>query len=155
MPAPVWIPALAPLGRNDERNNGGFPCYAKGALMRQRRQGLLLNLIVRWVISTFAIYGVAWLLAPHIQVENFQSAIGAGLALGLINAVVRPIVVVLTLPVTVLSLGLFLLVVNAFMLWLVDELVAGFEVESFGWAILGSILISLISTLLNALARDR
>lgn len=122
--------------------------------MSQHRNGLLMSFFARWIVTTLAIYGVAWLMAPHIQIEDFQSAIWAGLALGLINAFIRPLIVVLTLPVTVLTLGLFLLFINAFLLMLVSELVPGFVVEGFGWALLASILISLVGAFLNNLIRD-
>jgi putative membrane protein len=81
-------------------------------------------------------------------VEDFATAIWAGLALGLLNAVLRPILVFFTLPATVITLGLFLLVINAFILYLVGALVAGVEIHGFGWAFLGALLISMISTLL-------
>lgn len=108
---------------------------------------VLLRLIARWIAGTLAIYAVAWLL-PGIEVEDFATAIWAGLALGLLNAVLRPILVFFTLPATVITLGLFLLVINAFILYLVGALVAGVEIHGFGWAFLGALLISMISTLL-------
>jgi putative membrane protein len=78
-------------------------------------------------------------------VDSFFSALVAALVLGLVNAVVRPLLVILTLPVTLLTLGLFLFVINALLFWFVAELVKGFTVSGFGAALVGSILYSLIT----------
>lgn len=120
----------------------------------RRRRGFWMDLLARWIVSTLSIYGVAWLLAPHIQTDDFTSAIWAGLSLGLVNSFVRPLIILLTLPVTVVTLGLFLLVINAGMLLVVSEMVPGFQIESFGWAVLASILISVVSAVLNQLLRE-
>lgn len=118
------------------------------------QQSFLMRFFARWIVTTLSVFGVAWLLPQSIHVADFQNAILAGLALGLINTFVRPLIILLTLPVTVLTLGLFLLVINASMLLLVGELVPGFEVAGFGWAFLASILISLVGALLHGLMRD-
>lgn len=118
------------------------------------KSSFLIRFFARWIVTTLAIFGVAWLLPKGIQVQDFQNAILAGLALGLINTFVRPLIVILTLPLTVVTLGVFLLVINALMLLLVGELVPGFEVEGFGWAFLASILISMVGALLHGLVRD-
>jgi len=110
----------------------------------------LLRFLARWVAGTLAIYVVGWIL-PGIDVEDFATAIWAGLALGLLNAFLKPLLVFLTLPATLVTLGLFLLVINAFILYLVGELVPGVEIRGFGWAFLGALLISLLSSLLYAL----
>lgn len=111
-------------------------------------EGFLLKLIARWAAGSVAIWAVGWLLQPHIQVQDFTTAIWAGLALGLLNALLRPLLVFLTLPVTMFTFGLFLLVVNAFILYLVDQLIDGITIDGFGWAFLGALLISMISALL-------
>jgi putative membrane protein len=111
-------------------------------------EGFFLKLIARWATGTVAIWAVGWLLQPHIRVQDFATAIWAGLALGLFNALLRPILVFFTLPATLFTFGLFLLVINAFILYLVDELVEGVTIDGFGWAFLGALLISLISSLL-------
>jgi putative membrane protein len=113
-----------------------------------------MGFVIRVLTNAFAIYLVAEIV-PGIRVAGPVAALGAGLVLGLINAVVRPILVVLTLPVTLLSLGLFLFVLNAFCLWLTSVLVKGFEVSGFGAALFGALLISLVSWLLNAFLSDR
>jgi len=110
--------------------------------------------VIRVLINAFAIYLVAEIV-PGIRVESLAAALGAALVLGLINAVVRPILVVLTLPITLLSLGLFLFVINAFCLWLTSEIVKGFEVHGFWPAVVGALLISTVSFVLNAFVGDR
>jgi len=103
----------------------------------------MLNLLLRWLISALALLLVAYLL-PGIVVANFfPVAVVAALVLGLVNAFIRPLVKLLTLPLTCLTLGLFSLVINAVLFWAVSELVDGFTVEGALTALLGSILYSL------------
>jgi putative membrane protein len=104
----------------------------------------LLTLIARWIVNAAALLLVAYLY-PGVQVESFWAALAAALVLGLVNAVIRPILVILTLPVTLLTLGLFIFVINAGLFWLVAEIVHGFRVTGFGAAFIGSILYSLIT----------
>jgi putative membrane protein len=104
----------------------------------------MLTLLARWIINAAALLLVAYLY-PGVAVDSFTAAMIAALVLGLVNAVVRPLLVILTLPVTLLTLGLFLFVINALLFWLVAELVPGFGVSGFGGALLGSILYSLIT----------
>jgi putative membrane protein len=104
----------------------------------------MLSLIARWVVNAAALLLVAYLY-PGVIVETFLAAMIAALVLGLVNAVVRPLLVLLTLPVTILTLGLFLFVINALLFWLVAEIVQGFRVTGFVDALVGSILYSLIT----------
>ena len=104
----------------------------------------MLSLLARWLLNAAALLLVAYLY-PGVAVETFFAALIAALVLGLVNAVVRPILVLLTLPVTILTLGLFLFVINALLFWLVAEIVQGFRVTGFGAALVGSILYSLIT----------
>ena len=104
----------------------------------------MISLLLRWVLNAGALLLVAYLY-PGVQVQDFLAALVAALVLGLVNAIVRPLLVILTLPVTLLTLGLFLFVINAFLFWLVAELVKGFTVSGFGGALIGSILYSLIT----------
>src|ERR687888_876367 len=113
-----------------------------------------MGFVFRVCVNAFAIYLVAQIV-PGITVASVVAALGAGLVLGLINAVVRPILLVLTLPVTLLTLGLFLFVLNAFCLWLTSLLVKGFEVHGFWAAVFGSILVSIVSWLLTTSVSDR
>ena len=95
-------------------------------------------------MNAAALLAVAYIY-PGVHVESFFAAAVAALALGLVNAVVRPLLVILTLPVTLLTLGLFLFVINALLFWLVAEIVQGFAVTGFMGALVGSILYSLIT----------
>jgi putative membrane protein len=106
----------------------------------------MLTLLARWILNAIALLLVAYLY-PGVHVESFFAAAMAALALGLVNAVVRPILVILTLPVTLLTLGLFLFVINGLLFWLVAEIVQGFAVNGFVAALIGSILYSLITLL--------
>src|SRR5438874_5022036 len=103
-----------------------------------------MGFLFRVLVNAFAIYLVAEIV-PGITLASVPAALGAGLVLGLINAVVRPLLVILTLPVTLLTLGLFLFVINALLFWLVAEIVQGFAVTGFMGALVGSILFSLIT----------
>jgi putative membrane protein len=114
------------------------------------RQDQLLRWLARWVAGTLSIYLVGAVLQGPIVVNDFAAAIWAGLALGLLNTFIRPVLVVFTLPATILTLGLFMLVINAFILLLVDSLVAGIEIAGFGWALLGALLISVFSAIITA-----
>lgn len=104
----------------------------------------MLSLLARWIVNAAALLLIAYLY-PGVAVQSFFAAAIAALVLGLVNAVVRPILILLTLPVTILTLGLFLFVVNALMFWLVAEIVPGFGVSGFVAALVGSILYSLIT----------
>jgi putative membrane protein len=94
-------------------------------------------------------------MIPAVNVASFGTALIAALVLGLLNAVIRPVLLVLTLPVNVLTLGLFTFVINGFLFWLATRMLDGFEVRSFGWAILAAIVYSLISWAVSALVPGR
>lgn len=104
----------------------------------------MIYLLARWAVNAAALLLVAYLY-PGVTVESFFAALIAALVLGLVNAVVRPILIVLTLPATLLTLGLFIFVINALLFWFVAEIVQGFKVTGFGAALLGSILYSVIT----------
>ncbi|MDB5882948.1 MAG: hypothetical protein JWP43_2826, partial [Ramlibacter sp.] len=104
---------------------------------------------VKWLLSAAALLFVAYLYSG-VQVKTFTAALIAALVIGLLNAVVRPILVVLTLPVTVVTLGLFLFVINALMFWAAAGLLAGFYVKGFVAALIGSLLYSLIGLVIDS-----
>jgi putative membrane protein len=110
--------------------------------------------LIRVVINALAIW-LATAVVPGIEARSVWTIVGAGLVLGLINAVVRPVLLVLTLPLTLLTLGLFLLVLNAFCLWLTGALVKGFDVAGFWPALFGAIIVSAVSWALNGFLSDR
>ncbi len=104
----------------------------------------MIYLLARWAVNAAALLLVAYLY-PGVTVESFFAALIAALVLGLVNAVIRPILVILTLPATILTLGLFIFVINALLFWFVAEIVHGFKVTGFGAALLGSILYSVFT----------
>ena len=104
----------------------------------------MLTLLARWIVNAAALLLVAYLY-PGVQLASLGAALFAALVLGLVNAVIRPLLVLLTLPVTLLTLGLFIFVINAALFWFVAEIVRGFQVTGFGSALIGSILYSLIT----------
>jgi putative membrane protein len=112
-----------------------------------------MGFLLRVLINTAAIYLVAHIVAG-IEVSGVGAALGAGLVLGIVNAVVRPVLVVLTLPVTLITLGLFLFVLNGLCLWLTSLVVKGFVVRSFWSAVLGALIISVVSFVLTAVVSD-
>ena len=109
-----------------------------------------MKLLLAWLINAVALIAVAYLV-PGISVSSFVTALVAALVLGLVNAVVRPVLVILTLPVTLLTLGLFILVINGLLFWFVGSFISGFVVDGFWPAVLGAILYSIVSWALAAL----
>jgi putative membrane protein len=105
---------------------------------------------VVWLINAVALIAVAYLM-PSIQVSSFGAALVAALVLGLINAIVRPVLVLLTLPATLLTLGLFIFVINGLLFWMVGTWLEGFHVGGFWSGVFGAIIFSVISWLLSAL----
>ena len=109
-----------------------------------------MRLILLWILNAVALLVVAYLL-PSIHVASFGAALVAALLLGLINAVLRPLLVLLTLPVTLLTLGLFIVVINGMLFWFAGSLIEGFVVGGFWPAVFGSLLYSLVSWALSGL----
>ncbi|MBK0391267.1 phage holin family protein [Ramlibacter algicola] len=108
-----------------------------------------MKLVVKWLLSASALLFVAYVYSG-VEVRSFPSALLAAAVIGLLNMVVRPVLVVLTLPVTMLTLGLFLFVINALMFWAAAEVLQGFDVRGFGAALLGSLLYSLASVVIDS-----
>lgn len=111
------------------------------------------GLLIRWLILTLAILAAAYLL-EGIEVSSFFSAFFAAAALGILNAFFRPVLLLLTLPINILTLGLFTFVVNALMLMMTSGVIGGFHVQGFWSAVFGSLLISAVSWLLTSLVSD-
>ncbi len=109
-----------------------------------------MTLLLVWLLNAVALLVVAYLL-PGITVASFGSALIAALVLGLLNSLVKPVLVLLTLPITVVTLGLFLVVLNALLFWFAGSILKGFQVNGFWWAVIGALLYSLISGLLSAI----
>ena len=112
------------------------------------------GLFLRWLILTFSIIAPSYLI-DGIQISGFLSAFSAAAILGILNAFFRPILLILTLPVNILSLGLFTFVINAIVLMMVSGVISGFEVSGFWSAMFGSLLISLVSWLLTSFISER
>ena len=112
-----------------------------------------MKTILTWLLAACALLLVAYLY-PGVQVQNFTSALIAAFVIGLFNMVLRPILVVLTLPVTVITLGLFLFVINALLFWAAASLLDGFHVNGFGAALLGSLIYSAIMLLVDAAVKS-
>ncbi len=112
-----------------------------------------MGLLIRVLVNTLALV-LAAAVIPGIQLDGVLSAVAAGLLLGVINAVVRPVLVVLTLPITLVTLGLFLLVLNGLCLWLVSAIVKGFHVSGFWPAFFGALMVSVVSWVVTALISD-
>ena len=110
----------------------------------------MIRLLIVWLINALALMAVAYLM-PSIEVSSFGAALVAALVLGLVNAFVRPVLVLLTLPVTILTLGLFIFVLNGLLFWMVGSWLQGFEVAGFWPAVFGAIVFSIISWALSAL----
>lgn len=110
----------------------------------------MIKIILRWVTSALALYIVAKLL-PGIHLSDFGSALIAVLIIGLVNALIKPILFLLTLPVTILTFGLFTFILNALMLMLASAITPGFKLDGFGTALLGSILLSIVTTIFHSL----
>ena len=109
-----------------------------------------MRILLVWLLNTLALIAVAYLM-PSITIADFKSALIAALILGLVNAFIRPVLILLTLPVTVLTLGLFILVINGLLFWFVGSFVEGFRVEGFWAGFFGAILFSVVSWVLSAL----
>lgn len=112
-----------------------------------------MYLLLRWVLSAASIIAVAYLV-PGIAVRSFGTALIVAVVLGLVNATIRPILILLTLPLTIVTLGLFVIVINALMLWLVASIVKGFDITNFSSAVLGAVLIMLFSWIVNQFVHE-
>jgi putative membrane protein len=110
---------------------------------------LLTNLFVNGLAVGLAAY-----LLPSVAIETWQALLVATVVLGVLNTLVRPILKLISLPITILTLGLFSLVINGLMVWLTSNWVSGFTVENFWWAIGFSIVLSMISTFLSWISRE-
>jgi len=113
-----------------------------------------MGLLLRWLILTVGIIIASYLL-EGIHVSGFFPAFFAAALLGILNALFRPVLILLSLPINILSLGLFTFVINALMLVMVSGIISGFEVHGFWTAVFGSLIISIISWLLNSFISDR
>ena len=112
-----------------------------------------MGFLLRVLVNILALV-LAASLVPGIRLSGAMSAVAAGLLLGVVNAVVRPVLLILTLPITLVTLGLFLFVLNGLCLWLVASVVKGFHVAGFWSAVLGALCVSVVSWVVTALVSD-
>lgn len=113
-----------------------------------------MKLILRILLSALAVVILSKVL-PHVSVDSYFTAIVVAIVLSLLNFLVKPLLVILTLPVTILTLGLFLLIINAIIILLADELINGFVVDGIWWALLFSLLLSFLQSLLYSLLKEK
>jgi putative membrane protein len=109
-----------------------------------------MSILVGWLISALCLLVLPYIV-PGVEIDSFLTALVGALVIGLLNALIRPILILLTLPITILTLGLFVFVINGLVFWVVARFLEGFHIDSFGWAIVAAIVYSLISWALNSL----
>ena len=110
--------------------------------------------LIHWLIIALALWVTAYIL-PGVHIESNQALAIAAVVLGLVNALVRPILTILTLPITILTLGLFYLLVNGFTFLLASKIVPGFGVSSYWWAVLGALIVSIVSSFVGSFSGER
>lgn len=108
----------------------------------------MAGILIRWLVTTLAILVIPHLISG-VKVAGFGSALAAAAIIGILNALVRPILIILTLPLTVVTLGFFILIINALLFWLAGSIVSGIQVDSFWSAFLGSLIVTLVSWIMN------
>src|SRR5687767_180800 len=113
-----------------------------------------MSWIIRFLLNGLAVLLTAYLL-PGVDVDGYGSALIVALVLSIANVIVKPILVILTIPITIVTLGLFLLVINAFIILMADYLVDGFSVDTFWWALLFSVIMSIFNSLFDDLTSDK
>ena len=110
-----------------------------------------MSFLIRLLVSALAAMLTAYLL-PGVKIDNFITALILALVLAVLNLLVKPVLIILTLPATILTLGLFLLVINALIIMLAAKLVSGFRVDGFWWALIFSIVMTVINSIMHGLA---
>jgi len=107
-----------------------------------------MSIIINWLVSALVILIAAYIL-PGVHVASLTAALVTAVVLGIINLFIKPLIIILTLPLTILTLGLFTLVINAFLILLASSIVPGFKVDGFWWALIFSIVLSVINSFAN------
>lgn len=113
-----------------------------------------MRFIINLLISAIAVYALSEVLEPHVVIDSFSTAIIFSIVLGILNAIVKPLLIILTLPITIVTIGLFLIVINVIIIKLADAFVSGIHIEGWLWALIFSFLLSLVSALLHKLAKN-
>lgn len=113
-----------------------------------------MNFIIRLIITGAVAFGLTSFL-PGIHIDSFWTAVVLALVLGILNLIIKPILIILTLPITILTFGLFLFVINALIILIAGNFIHGFRVDGFWWALLFSLLLSFISSILRPLVKEK
>jgi putative membrane protein len=113
-----------------------------------------MKLLIGWLLNALALLAVAYFV-PDIHVSSFMAALIAALVIGLANMLIKPILLILTLPVTIITLGLFIFVINGILFWLAGYFIQGFDVKTITAGIIGAIVYSIISWILSAIIIDK
>ena len=113
-----------------------------------------MRFIINLLITAIAVYALSELLEPHVIIDSFGTAIIFALVLAILNTIVKPLLILLTLPITIVTLGLFLLIINIIIIKMADFFVSGIHVDGWLWALIFSILLSLVSSLLHKLEKN-
>ena len=113
-----------------------------------------MNLIIRFLLSGVAVLITSYLL-PGVHTVNFGYALLVAVVLSIVNAIIKPILIIFTIPITILTLGLFLLVINALLILLVDAITPGFTVDGFWWALAFSLILSVLNSLISDVTKDK
>lgn len=115
-----------------------------------------MNLIVRFLLNGLAVFLTAYLLPDDaVHVDGFGTALIVALILSIANIIVKPVLIILTIPITIITLGLFLLAINAIIILLVDSIVDGFYIDGFWWALLFSLILSIFNSIFDDLSKDK
>ena len=112
-----------------------------------------MRFIINLLITAVVVYVLSIVLKPHVTINSFSTAIIFALVLALLNAIVKPLIIILTLPLTIITLGLFLLVINVLIILLADKFVSGINIDGFWWAFIFGLLLSVLSTILQKLEK--
>lgn len=112
-----------------------------------------MKFIIRLLVTAIIAYGLSMLLKPHIVIDSYSTALIFVMVLAILNAVIKPVLVILTLPITILTLGIFLLIINVFMVILADKFVSGIHIDGFFWALIFGVLLSFASSAVSKLQK--
>lgn len=123
-------------------------------LQKTNKTKIIMYILLAIIINTIAVLVTSYIL-PGIHIQSFGTALAVAIVMGIINAILRPIIFILTLPINILTLGLFSFVIMGALVYLVSAIVPGFKVDHFGWAILFALIVALINWFLYSLAPRR
>lgn len=109
----------------------------------------MIAILANWIVTAMVIFSIAYIMPIGVHVADFTTALVVAIILGIINAILKPVLLILTLPINILTLGLFTFVLNAFLILLVSNIVPGFKVDGFIWALIFGIVLSIANTVVH------